>query len=257
VTRAEAVLAAALAYALAGLRIFPTAPDKRPYVRWTSEATTDPETVRRWWRRWPEAGIGWAIPPGVVVVDIDPPDGTDQARAAGGLPHGGPIARTPRGGWHVVLALPDEGPWSQRTLRPAVDARVGGKGYIVLPPGDGRTWVRPPTRLADLVTPDRLPVAPAWVAEGLVPPPMPDPPVRTILPRPDLGALARFVARVPVGQRNAALYWAANRAREDGVAFADALALLADAALVGRRPEEPRPHYLAGVRATIRSAYGR
>jgi hypothetical protein len=162
-------LAAALAYADAGLRVFPT-DGKRPPLRffWPVEASTDPERIRTWWARWPDAGVGWAIPPGVVVADVDPPDGAAYAKAAGGLPHGGPVATTPRGGWHVVLALPDEGPWAQRQPAPSVDSRVGGSGYIVLPDArPERAWFAPPGRLEDLVTPAALPPAPGWVVDAL------------------------------------------------------------------------------------------
>jgi hypothetical protein len=171
-------LDAALAYAAAGLAIFPTN-GKTPRIgSWPTDATTDPATIRTWFRRWPDAGIGWAIPAGVIVADLDPPAGPDYARAAGGLPHDGPISRTPRDGWHVVMALPDDGPWAQRQLAPSVDSRIGGRGYIVLPDGrPGRSWHQPPADLADLVTPDRLPAAPTWVVDEVRdrPRPAPDP----------------------------------------------------------------------------------
>ena len=46
-------LAAALNIAKFGIPVFPCGPDKRPKVRWTSEATTNSEKVRYWWRRFP------------------------------------------------------------------------------------------------------------------------------------------------------------------------------------------------------------
>jgi hypothetical protein len=41
------------------------------------EASTDPETLAAWWRRWPWANIGIATgaPSGIIVVDVDRPAG--------------------------------------------------------------------------------------------------------------------------------------------------------------------------------------
>jgi hypothetical protein len=166
----------ALSYAAAGLRVFPT-DGKRPRVSsWPADATTDAERIRGWWSRWPRAGVGWCLPAGVVVADIDPPDGSAYAKAAGGLPHHAPIASTPRRGWHIVMALPDAGPWAQRQLAPSVDARVGGLGYICLPDGsDGRSWRWPNgLPLSALVDPTLLPPAPEWVVERVRDRPRPE-----------------------------------------------------------------------------------
>lgn len=56
--------------------------DKRPYTdNGFRDATTDPEVVKHWWKRWPKALVG--VPTGrisrLVVVDIDP-DGADWYR---------------------------------------------------------------------------------------------------------------------------------------------------------------------------------
>ena len=72
------MLAAALANASAGKPVFPTRADKSPLTaNGFKDATTDEHTIRAWWRRWQEAGIG--IPTGkasgLLVLDIDPPHG--------------------------------------------------------------------------------------------------------------------------------------------------------------------------------------
>lgn len=46
---------------------------KHPRVRdWDSQATTDPERIREWWTKWPDANIGIACGPSdLFVVDLD------------------------------------------------------------------------------------------------------------------------------------------------------------------------------------------
>ncbi|MGI8823114.1 MAG: bifunctional DNA primase/polymerase, partial [Acidimicrobiia bacterium] len=66
------LLAGALGLAAAGWRIFPCRNDvtadghNSPLggLRWPKQATTDPETIRRWWTKWPDALIGGVVPPG-------------------------------------------------------------------------------------------------------------------------------------------------------------------------------------------------
>ena len=72
--------AAALAYAEAGLPVFPVTPGaKHPLgglaPRGFQNASADPERVRAWWRRAPLANIGLATGAGLVVLDVDCPKG--------------------------------------------------------------------------------------------------------------------------------------------------------------------------------------
>jgi hypothetical protein len=41
-------------------------------------ATTDPQLIREWWTQHPDANIGVAIPPDMVVIDVDPRHGGDD-----------------------------------------------------------------------------------------------------------------------------------------------------------------------------------
>jgi hypothetical protein len=70
---------AALAYAGAGIPVFPLAPgNKQPIVpNGFYSATTDPHAIRRWWQREPRANIGVACgaPSGWWVIDVDPRHG--------------------------------------------------------------------------------------------------------------------------------------------------------------------------------------
>jgi len=48
-----------------------------------TDASTDPEQVRKWWGLWPDANIGMVVPNGYVVLDIDGDDGVDSLKAGG------------------------------------------------------------------------------------------------------------------------------------------------------------------------------
>lgn len=139
---------AALKYAGVGMPVFPLKPGTK--VPMTSsgflDATTDPLVVGKWWARWPDANIGYAIPEGQVVVDIDPRNGGRETIAA--LPYGFPKtlhAATAGGGDHLFFSI-DPDASLKKTLGPGVDLKLGGRGYVVLAPsvieGGGRySWV--------------------------------------------------------------------------------------------------------------------
>jgi hypothetical protein len=62
----------AVSYAAAGVPIFPCDRNKKPLVKWRDESTTDPATIREWFRRWPDAVIGIDCgKAGFIVVDAD------------------------------------------------------------------------------------------------------------------------------------------------------------------------------------------
>jgi Bifunctional DNA primase/polymerase, N-terminal len=153
----------ALAYAAAGMEIFPSKADKKPLTEHgVKDATTDPAQIRAWWARWPHAEIGWAVPAGVVVVDLDRKAGADGLKDF--FDHEGveadavetPIAVTPSGGLHLAFAA--KGATYGNGVRvngSPIDLRSDG-GYVVLPrAGNGRSWLKP------LSTP--LAPAPGWV----------------------------------------------------------------------------------------------
>jgi hypothetical protein len=74
---------AALAYAQAGVPVFPLRPGgKDPCVtRGFHAATTDPVRIRQWWQRWPTANLGVPTgePSGLVVLDVDPRHGGERS----------------------------------------------------------------------------------------------------------------------------------------------------------------------------------
>lgn len=39
------------------------------------EATTDPDQIKLWWTKWPNAMIGSPVPESLLVIDVDPRNG--------------------------------------------------------------------------------------------------------------------------------------------------------------------------------------
>jgi putative DNA primase/helicase len=168
---ANPFLDAALGYAARGWPVFPCSPrQKAPLlpcdkdaegreIRGTggvSKASTDPEQIAAWWKRWPKALVGLATGHPTIdadgrrlfVVDFDPREDGDTGevwtleRLKGELEEqqGCPFpstltAMTPSDGVHAYLLQPDEGdPITNRGNLPEhVDVRGLG-GYVIAPP---------------------------------------------------------------------------------------------------------------------------
>jgi Bifunctional DNA primase/polymerase, N-terminal len=118
---------------------------KTPILRrWPDRASCDRKVIRRWWRKWPRAGVGLATggEARLLVVDIDP-GGSDALRALerqhGALPPTIEV-RTPRGGRHIWLTVPPGRPLpgnSAGKLGRGIDTRCQG-GYVLCPPSTVR-----------------------------------------------------------------------------------------------------------------------
>jgi Bifunctional DNA primase/polymerase, N-terminal/Primase C terminal 2 (PriCT-2) len=113
-------------------------------------ASTDEQSIRRWWREHPDAGIGMptGAKSGMIVIDIDSKNGKDGTLALRKLQHLAPLpktttALTPSGGKHLYFKDPGGIRSSTDKLGVGVDVR-GAAGYVVLPPShDGLYgWVR-------------------------------------------------------------------------------------------------------------------
>ena len=154
---------AALVYAGRGWPVFPLAgivsghcgcmlgtgcahPGKHPLLRGGLHgATTDPQMIDRWWRRWPWATLGLLTGPrsGLVVVDIDPRHGgqasLDVLRAQGLVLPPTLTVQTGGGGEHLFYHHPGRhvrnsaGTLPGAGSLPGLDLRGDG-GYIVAPP---------------------------------------------------------------------------------------------------------------------------
>lgn len=144
----------ALTLATSGLPIIPLRPQaKTPQFReWQHRATTDAATIQRWWIIWPDSNLGYVVPQGMLVIDIDPRHGglvawqqlltqhddlpaTWRVRSGGG-----------EGGCHLYFATPAgfHVPYVT-TLAPGVEV-LGLRHLVVLPPslhpdtGAAYTW---------------------------------------------------------------------------------------------------------------------
>jgi Bifunctional DNA primase/polymerase, N-terminal len=147
----QQAVVAALKYANGGMAVFPVRADKTPITpHGAKDATRDPASITAWWRLYPYAEIGWAIPPSAVVIDIDRKprqDGYRDFERLTGLPVDAfetPQTTTPSGGRHLFCKT--DGDRYRNCVRVAgtgVDVRSAG-GYVVLPSvGSGRAWVKP------------------------------------------------------------------------------------------------------------------
>ena len=124
----------ALNYAQSGWRVFPLSiRGKKPLTRHgVKDASTQTSVVDGWWRRWPEANIGLAVPEGYLVMDLDSPQALSQLRAAGHCLPSTACATTSRGK-HLWYAAPRRSVRNRVGLFPGVDIRALG-GYVVAPP---------------------------------------------------------------------------------------------------------------------------
>lgn len=134
------LLNAALNYASIGWHIFPCRPGlKVPLTsNGVKDATTDAETIKAWWTRWPNANIALACGPksGVYVVDLDYDEekgvnGWDTLKGLPDLPDT-VNQNSPRGGAHFLYRT-DNPPRNKNSFLPGIDIRSEGY-YIMLAP---------------------------------------------------------------------------------------------------------------------------
>jgi len=159
----------ALIYAdKAGWKIFPCKLDKTPYTKkGFKEATTDPEQIKKWWTKWPDASIGCACGPdsGIWVLDVDLPQGPESLKKLisenGELPETR-LQQTGSGGFQYFFS------WNGKNIRNSaskigkdIDIRGLG-GYCIIPPsphpsGNEYKWLKrvdmpnSPEWLSDLI----------------------------------------------------------------------------------------------------------
>jgi hypothetical protein len=168
-----------------------------------------PETIARWWRRWPTANVAvrTGAASGLVVLDIDPDHGgsrslTELQRLRGVLPPSLAV-RTGSGGRHYWFAHPGgRVPNSAGRIAPGIDVRGDG-GYVIAPPslhhtGPAYQWAT------------RAPLAPlpGWIL-GPAPAPPPPAPVPRYL---DAGHWARAALHAELGRVHSAGQGSRNHA---------------------------------------------
>ncbi|MWV11161.1 AAA family ATPase [Pseudomonas sp. R-28-1W-6] len=124
------------------------------------DASTDAETIRAWWKQWPDANVGLALD-GLVVIDIDPRNGGNLQAIPQQLPetcH----ARTGGGGSHHIFRAQNGTKYAGR-LGQGIDLKSGDGSYIVVAPsvhasGAAYEWDAAPWEQEPAPAPDWLPV---------------------------------------------------------------------------------------------------
>ncbi len=182
---AEAVnIEAARGYARLGIPVFPVwwikkggcacgradceHPGKHPITAsGFKDATTSPATVRRWWKRYPDANIGavCGAESGIVALDVDPRNGGEESLAElekknGKIPEG-PRSLTGGGGLHILFRHPGGHVAKAVNIRPGLDLQADDS-YVIFPPSNHVSgglygWEVPLKSLKD------LPLIPAWL----------------------------------------------------------------------------------------------
>jgi len=165
----EHTLSQALAYARdRGWRIFPVnSEEKEPLIKkWPEKATTDPELIAYWFRKFPGAGVAIATGPRsqLCVIDCDSEEAEAAFRALGPVPD--TLTSETGRGIHLLFSTVTPLPNSASILAPNVDVRCRG-GHIIAPPsvhasGKVYTWRNPGTPVAPL---------PEWLEERIQFPP--------------------------------------------------------------------------------------
>jgi hypothetical protein len=143
----------ALEYARRGWHVFPCQPRLKipfPKTHGVLEATTDEQTIRAWWQRWPTANIALACgeKSGVYVVDIDvdetkkpPVNGWKSLAEFPELPDT-VKQNTPRNGGAHFLFKASVPPKNKNDFRNGIDIRGDGF-YILIAPSvhpNGKTY---------------------------------------------------------------------------------------------------------------------
>jgi hypothetical protein len=239
----DATLRQALAYARRGWPVFPCLPGHKipATAHGYKNATTDEQQITEWFGRGKQWNLAIATgTPGPDVLDIDQHGragngypGFARLRRAGLVNGAAAYVRTPAGGMHAYFAGSDQ--HNGRLPSHHLDFRATG-GYIVAPPSQvgGKPYLVI-SRPGGHGTLDW-----AAVTRFLGPQRQHEPPVPGHAADRRLGQLADWVARQPEGNRNAGLYWAANRALDaDPAADLSSLAAAARQAGLGE-PEITR-----------------
>jgi hypothetical protein len=225
----------ALAFAARGWPVLPCQPgQKTPATRHgVRDATTDAGQIAAWFGQHPDWNLAIATgAPGPDVLDVDQhgPAGNGypafrQLRAAGLLDGASAYVRTPSGGLHAYFTGTGQRnghlPGCHLDFRSsggyilAPPSQIGGKPYQLVKALPGRGALDWPA-VTRLLQPHHESQRPRHPQPG----------------RQDLSGLARWVASQAEGNRNAGLFWAANRAL-DGDPAADLSPLAAAARHVG------------------------
>jgi len=180
----------------------PNLHELRPYL--TRKATR--EELGAW--SWPGVGIVTGPLSGVLVLDVDGPEGEKELQKHGHPAT--PLARTAGGGMHLYFKHPEHHVRTGIRVAPGLDVKASG-GYVVAPPSIGSNgqpyeWILSPEE-AELAEP------PEWL-------------MRLLERSRSKGPSAPVGERIPPGERNGVLASLAGTMRRRGMGEAEILAAL-------------------------------
>ena len=243
------ILAAALVYASMGLSVIPLRGKLPIFKNWPEVATTDCDTIQKWFQQQPDANLGIATgkKSNVFVMDIDPRHGGDQTWDDQKTAHKIPDTWqdiTGGGGLHVWFRYPNFSVKSCSGILPGIDVRGDG-GQVVAPPS-----IHPDTHKTyewDGLRPiQEQPIAeaPQWLLDLLVP--------ATTERKPHI----ELPLQIPHGVQHYTLLSLAGMLRRLGLGYAEILCTVL--AVNDRRCEQPGPqkHIEQIVRSVMRYAPG-
>jgi hypothetical protein len=234
------IVESALSYAQKGWYVFPLH-NKKPFEFITpgvkshgyKDATVDQETIRAYWSYHPGATIGLATGErsGIIVLDIDPPEGHYSVQKLQTTYSSLPDtrrSRTGNKGLHFFFQYPDDGNIYRNAVGLAglegVDIRATG-GYVVLPPSKlygnlTYMWGNPETPIAPL---------PDWLRDML----LESQRQREVIPQgvrfarsPTEKWLIEAIAKAREGNRNDVGFWLACQLRDDRIPLETARSII-------------------------------
>jgi len=185
-----------------------SSPGKHPMTKGGFRgATSDLKQVAQWWAQWPDANIGWALPPNVVVVDVDVGAGKAGLETLAQLeqkydPLPSTVTSLTGGGGRHYFFQTDIPLHCTTGVFPSIDIRTSG-GYVILPPSNhvsGRAyeWKTAPGSMA-------FAPLPLWIANAL-----------SKATQAVTTAATAVADAIPEGQRNEALFKLAAGLRAKG-----------------------------------------
>jgi hypothetical protein len=185
-------------------------------------ATKDPEQIKVWWQRWPDANIGAAMGGDARLLgfDVDPRNGGDVSFYDLCQAHGDEWRKTMRTltgsrGFHLFFVVPHGVEFKKDELAPGIDLKWNN-GLMVLPPSSHASG-----KLYEVVDLIPVAIAPQWLLDELVRPTDEQPKVVVdFQERKDRAGMSK--EKILDGQRNKALFrvligrwrhgWAADEA---------------------------------------------
>lgn len=157
----EGMAAAALRLAREGVAVFPVGPDKAPRVPGGfHSASTEERMILEWESKglWAlDAMIGCQPAADQVVIDVDPRNGGENTLALFPALPRTRTTKTRSDGRHYWLTI-EPGTEMRGKLGPGIDVKRHGKGYVVIPPSAGYSYV----------VKGRMAKAPRWLLDELV-----------------------------------------------------------------------------------------